>query len=87
SSTLDDTERIASVDEKPLNWALPTTCWVPGLLIRDTHPFDVDANARPGTWLALLGLYSEETGERAKVFEAQRAIAGAVELPTTFVVK
>lgn len=87
SSTLDDTDRIASVDEKPLNWALPTTCWAPGVLIRDSHPFDVDVNARPGKWLALLGLYSEETGERAKVFEAQRAIAGAVELPTTIVVK
>jgi hypothetical protein len=87
SSTLDDTERIASVDEIPLNWALPTSCWMPGVLLRDAHPFDVDANARPGTWLALLGLYNEQTGERAKVFEAQRAIAGAVELPATIEVK
>lgn len=87
ASTLDDAERIASVDEKPLNWALPTSCWVPGLLIRDSHPFDVDATARPGKWLALLGLYNEQTGERIKVFEAQRAVAGAVELPATIVVK
>lgn len=87
SSTLDDTERIASVDEIPLNWALPTSCWMPGVLLRDAHPFDVDANARTGTWLALLGLYNEQTGERAKVFEAQRAIAGAVELPATIEVK
>jgi hypothetical protein len=87
ASTLDDTERIASVDEIPLNWALPTTCWVPGVLLRDVHPFDVDANARPGNWLALLGLYNEVTGERIKVFEAQRAVAGAVELPVTIVVK
>ncbi len=87
ASTLDDTERIASVDEIPLNWALPTNCWLPGVQLRDAHPFDVDANARPGPWLALLGLYNEQTGERAKVFEAQRAIAGAVELPTTVEVK
>lgn len=85
--TLEDADRIASVDGKPLNWALPTTCWVPGVLIRDSHPFDVNADARPGKWLALLGLYREETGERAKVFEAQRAMAGAVELPITIVVR
>ena len=60
---------------------------MPGVLLRDVHPFDVDANARPGNWLALLGLYNEVTGQRIKVFEAQRAVAGAVELPATIVVK
>jgi|GEM_PF-1991297 len=85
--TLADETRIGNADGKPLNWALPTTCWRPGVVLRDTHSFTVDANAAPGDYLVLVGLYSEFTNERAFVNTAQRAMNNAVELPQKLAVE
>ena len=85
--TLEDQTRIANADGKPLNWALPTTCWRPGVVLRDTHSFTVDANATPGDYLVLVGLYSEFTNERVFVNTAQRAMNNAVELPQKLAVE
>ena len=84
---LDDQTRVANADGKPLNWALPTTCWRPGIVLRDPHSFTVDANAAPGDYLVLVGLYSEFTNQRAFVNTAQRAMNNAVELPQKLAVE
>lgn len=81
TDTPEDQNRIAEHDGRPANWTLPTTCWLPGQVIRDTHPITVDPDARPGDYYVLVGLYDEFTGERAFVHTAQEAVANAVTLP------
>jgi hypothetical protein len=50
-------------------------------VIHDPHPITVNADAKPGEYFALIGLYDEFTGERAFVHTAQIAVANAVALP------
>jgi hypothetical protein len=80
SDSLDDSNRIAQVDEAPMGWALPTSCWRPGQVVRDEHDFSVAADAGPGDYMLLLGLY-DYTNQREFVERAQRARDNAVELP------
>jgi len=82
ADTPDDQYRIVNQDGRPANWTLPTTCWLPGQVIHDPHTFTVAADARPGEYVVLIGLYDEFTGERAFVHTAQVAVASAVALPT-----
>lgn len=77
-----DEYRIVNQDGRPANWTLPTTCWLPGQVIHDPHHFTVAADARPGEYFVLIGLYDEFTSERAFVHTAQIAVANAVALPT-----
>lgn len=81
SDALEDEYRIVNQDGRPANWTLPTTCWLPGQVVYDPHPFTVDPQARPGEYWVLIGLYDEHTGERAHVHTAQIARHGAVALP------
>jgi hypothetical protein len=81
ADTPEDQNRIAKHDGRPANWTLPTTCWLPGQVIHDPHPITVDANAKPGEYFVLIGLYDEFSGERAFVHTAQVAVANAVALP------
>jgi len=82
TDTPEDQYRIVNQDGRPANWTLPTTCWLPGQVIHDPHTFTVAADARPGEYVVLVGLYDEFTGERAFVHTAQVAVASAVALPT-----
>lgn len=82
ADTPEDQYRIVNQDGRPANWTLPTTCWLPGQVIHDPHHFTVAADARPGEYYVLIGLYDEFTGERAFVHTAQIAVANAVALPT-----
>jgi hypothetical protein len=81
SDAPEDQNRIAEHDGRPANWTLPTTCWLPGQVVHDPHPFTVDASAKPGEYTVLVGLYDEFTGERTFVHTAQVAVANAVALP------
>ena len=86
ADSLDDQTRIVNEDGKPMNWSLPTTCWIPGHVIEDRHGFRVDPTAARGAWLPLVGMYADTTGRRLRVFEAQRARGDAVELPTVITI-
>ena len=78
---LDNTERIVNQDSIPMNWTLPTPCWRPGQVVRDQHGIRIDPAAKPGNYLALVGLYEETSGEREYVHTAQQAKDFAVALP------
>ncbi len=82
ADTPEDRYRIVNQDGRPANWTLPTTCWQPGQVVHDRHVFTVAADALPGEYYVLIGLYDELTGERAFVHTAQLAIANAVALPS-----
>jgi hypothetical protein len=86
ADTPEDHYRIVNQDGRPANWTLPTTCWQPGQVVHDRHVFTVAADALPGEYYVLIGLYDELTGERAFVHTAQLAIANAVALPTRLTV-
>ncbi|MDW8053213.1 MAG: hypothetical protein RMJ86_01520 [Anaerolineae bacterium] len=87
TEALEDKVRIAEHDAHPANWTLPTSCWLPGQLVYDPHPFTIDAHAPPGEYWVLVGLYDERTGERAFVHTAQVARYSAVALPVKISVR
>jgi hypothetical protein len=60
----------AQHDGQPQAGAFPTSDWLPGDVIGDTHPLVLPADATPGTYHLLVGLYHLETGERLPAFDA-----------------
>ncbi len=59
------------VDRLPLEGALPTTAWAPGVVIPDTYRVPLDANAPPGEYRLAVGLYDPLSGERLRVYDAR----------------
>lgn len=86
SDSIRDEVRIVNQDSIPMNWLLPMTCWRPGQIVQDTHTFTVDANARPGNYVFLVGLYDPVTSKRSVVHVAEVGMGGAVQLPLTVTV-
>jgi 4-amino-4-deoxy-L-arabinose transferase-like glycosyltransferase len=61
-------ERIAGQhDSPPGNGALPTSSWLPGEYVTDTHVVPVEPGATRGTGELGVGLYLPATGERPAV--------------------
>ncbi|UCC61812.1 MAG: hypothetical protein JSV36_13565 [Anaerolineae bacterium] len=54
----------AQADGVPLDWTLPTTCWVRGEVIADSYAVPVPPDAPPGDYTLAVGFYKEGTGER-----------------------
>ncbi len=54
-------------DAPPLEGAAPTSTWTPGEVLTDTYRFSVAADAPPGEYRLLTGVYTPETGERLPV--------------------
>jgi hypothetical protein len=52
-------------DSKPQQGKLPTTRWVPGRVISDTHTVQIDLAGPPEGYHLEVGLYAAATGERA----------------------
>jgi hypothetical protein len=65
---LDDSGQLLSqVDGVPVDWKLPTTCWVRGEYIVDPFSLHVPSATAPGTYKLAVGLYLESTGERLPI--------------------
>ena len=47
----------AQSDGQPANWTAPTSTWLPGAVIEDVHPLEVDPNTPPGIYELEIGLY------------------------------
>ena len=62
-----DGTRLAQSDSIPAEQGYPTTCWRSGQRISDVHRLLVPAQAPPGPYRLLVGLYRMETGERLPV--------------------
>ena len=54
-------------DGEPEGGAYPTSGWVPGEIVVDAHRLEIAADAPPGDYQLLVGLYQLETGERLPV--------------------
>jgi len=51
-------------DALPLDGNAPTTSWAPGEVLTDLYTIPVDANAPPGTYDLVVGLYDPDSGAR-----------------------
>ncbi|MBK8904656.1 MAG: hypothetical protein IPM53_25985 [Anaerolineaceae bacterium] len=58
-----DGQILAQADGEPANWTRPTTGWVPGEYIPDTHTLTLPPDLPPNASLRL-GLYDPATGQR-----------------------
>jgi hypothetical protein len=48
----------------PAGWTRPTTGWLPGEVIVDTHTLAIPPDAPAGTYTLQSGLYDPDTGVR-----------------------
>ncbi len=55
---------LAQADGVPANWARPTTGWLPGEYVVDTHALTIPADLPPGPLSIRVGLYDPDTGRR-----------------------
>jgi len=58
---------IAQFDGYPQEETHPTVEWIPGEIVADSYPITLPADAPPGPYQALIGLYNESTFERLPV--------------------
>jgi hypothetical protein len=64
---LDDQGKVvAGLEEEPLNGSYGTAEWQPGELVRDRHVLSVPADAPPGRYNLVVGLYRLPSRERLK---------------------
>jgi hypothetical protein len=59
-----DGQRIAQADSWPQGGVVLTNQWRDGEYIRDSHTLEIPADAPPGPYLLLVGLYDASSGER-----------------------
>jgi hypothetical protein len=55
---------VAQSDAAPANWTRPTTGWLPGEYILDSHTLTLPATLPPGALSLRVGLYDPDSGER-----------------------
>jgi hypothetical protein len=74
---------VAQVDAVPAGWQRPTTGWVPGEVIVDEHVLAIPpdgvsgpADAPPGAYALIAGMYDERTLDRLAVRDASGAEIG-----------
>lgn len=71
---------LAQSDAVPAGWTRPTTGWLPGEFITDTHALNIPAELPTGPLSLRVGLYDAETGHRLQAAGADYvAIPLAVE--------
>jgi hypothetical protein len=76
----------AQSDAVPANWTRPTTGWLPGEYILDTHTLTLPDDLPAGEYVLRVGLYDPQTGARVPAAGAgagadQRVEIGSISLP------
>ena len=59
-----DDQIITQSDGEPVNWTRPTTSWLPGEIILDTHLLNLPPDLSAETPRLRIGLYDPATGQR-----------------------
>lgn len=82
-----DGSLVAQADGEPGGGAWPTSSWVPGEFLADTHTLTVQPGAAAGPATLVVGLYDPLTGERVPWLDAAGQPAGdELRLPVTVMV-
>jgi len=76
----------AQSDAAPANWTRPTTGWLPGEYVLDTHVLNLPADLPPGRYTLWAGMYDPADGARVPASGPgaaidQRAAIGEITLP------
>jgi hypothetical protein len=77
---------VGQHDGMPEAGAYPTSGWKPGEIVVDEHRFEIAADAPPGDYQLLAGLYQLETGERLPVLDVGGQPVGDAVLLTTIAI-
>ncbi|MGB9593624.1 MAG: PASTA domain-containing protein, partial [Anaerolineae bacterium] len=64
---------VTQDDSEPARGSRPTITWTAGEVISDAHMLTVPADAAPGEYRVLVGLYLPEANERVPVVQSGRA--------------
>ncbi|MBE2225469.1 MAG: hypothetical protein IAF02_28295, partial [Anaerolineae bacterium] len=69
----EDGQIVAQSDGEPAAWTRPTTGWLPGEIILDTHTLSL-ANLPSGSYQLAIGLYDPYTGNRLTLANGETAV-------------
>jgi hypothetical protein len=64
----------AQSDGEPAGWSRPTTGWAPGEVVLDKRTLEIPADAPPGSYTLVAGLYHHGTGERLALPNGETAV-------------
>lgn len=68
----EDSSLAAQHDGYPADGASPTSTWLPGATVVDTHGLAIDQDAPEGVYVLQVGLYDGWTGERLPLLDDQQ---------------
>lgn len=72
---------LAQSDGEPAAWTRPTTSWLPGEIVLDTHDLDL-TDVPAGTYALNIGLYDPQSGDRVPLTDGTTAVViTAVSIP------
>jgi hypothetical protein len=71
-----DGYKVGQRDGEPVCNTLPTDQWRPGDIIADRYYIPLDADARPGAYTLLVGMYDREAGARVDIFTPGGELVG-----------
>ncbi len=71
-----DGTKIGQRDGEPVCNMLPTDRWQPGDIIADRYYIPLAADARPGTYTMLIGMYDREGDKRVEIFTPDETLVG-----------
>ncbi|HEX5417076.1 MAG TPA: hypothetical protein VFZ25_15540, partial [Chloroflexota bacterium] len=77
----------AQQDHPPGLGDTPTTGWIPGEYVVDTHELALGSSAAPGTYQIEVGMYDPRSGQRLRVSQSDGADPGDRVILGTIVVK
>jgi hypothetical protein len=69
-----DGSLLTQSDGEPANWTRPTTGWAQGEIILDQRVLQIPADAPPGSYTLLAGLYDPRTSDRLPLPDGSTAI-------------
>jgi hypothetical protein len=78
----DKAQVLAQGDSPPLAGRWPTSSWLPGVALDDTHTIQLPIDLPPGAYHLLVGLYDPSTFERLRLSDGADAVdLGVIQLP------
>ena len=69
-----DGSLLTQSDGEPAHWTRPTTCWAPGEVLLDERLLVIPADAPPGQYALVAGLYDPATADRLPLPDGAAAI-------------
>jgi hypothetical protein len=69
-----DGSLLVQADGEPADWTRPTTGWAVGEVVLETRTLEIPADALPGEYRLVAGLYDPDTGQRLPLPDGPTAV-------------